>query len=131
MGEYETLKERRFSAPLKRPPGLFPLPAVIIIVAIIIFTIMIGVTTIIVMIIVIIIIGPLEKTPWTFSSTCGELIIMFIVTIIITIISVIIIIIRGERYYRSYIVSRILALFGKYRKSVILRQYRDILYDIF
>ena len=29
MGEYETLKERRFSAPLKRPPGLFPLPAVI------------------------------------------------------------------------------------------------------
>merc|ERR1719474_1713799 len=26
MGEYETLKERRFSAPLKRPPGLFPLP---------------------------------------------------------------------------------------------------------
>jgi len=27
MGEYETLKERRFSAPLKRPPGLFPLPA--------------------------------------------------------------------------------------------------------
>ena len=38
---------------------------------------------------------------------------------------------RGERYYRSYIVSRILALFGKYRISVILRQYRDILYDIF
>jgi len=27
MGEYETLKERRLSAPLKRPPGLFPLPA--------------------------------------------------------------------------------------------------------
>merc|ERR1711962_64326 len=26
MGEYETLKERRLSAPLKRPPGLFPLP---------------------------------------------------------------------------------------------------------
>ena len=39
--------------------------------------------------------------------------------------------IRDERYYRSYIVSRILALFGKYRISVILRQYRDILYDIF
>ena len=38
---------------------------------------------------------------------------------------------RDERYYRSDIVSRILALFGKYRISVILRQYRDILYDIF
>ena len=38
--------------------------------------------------------------------------------------------IRGERYYRSDIVSRILALFGKYRISVISMQYRDILYDI-
>ena len=34
MGEYETLKERRLSAPLKRPPGLFPLPAVNIFVSV-------------------------------------------------------------------------------------------------
>ena len=38
---------------------------------------------------------------------------------------------RGERYYRSYIVSRTIALFGKYCISVILRQYCDILFDIF
>ena len=41
MGEYETLKERRFSAPLKRPPGLFPLPAVIAIVFVIVIIVVI------------------------------------------------------------------------------------------
>ena len=53
MGEYETLKERRFSAPLKRPPGLFPLPAVITIVFVIVITIvfMTNITTVFVIII--------------------------------------------------------------------------------
>ena len=37
---------------------------------------------------------------------------------------------RDEQYYRSDIVSRILALFGKYRISVISMHHRDILYDI-
>ena len=45
-------------------------------------------------------------------------------------VAAIIVVTRGERYYRSDIVSCILALFGKYRISVISRQYRDILYDI-
>ena len=39
--------------------------------------------------------------------------------------------IRDVQYHRWGIISRILALFGKYRISVILRQYPDILYDIF
>ena len=51
MGEYETLKERRFSAPLKRPPGLFPLPAVIAIVFVIVITIVFMINTIIVLMI--------------------------------------------------------------------------------
>ena len=92
MGEYEKLKERRFSAPLKRPPGLFPLPAVnvitiVIIIGITTITIIIGVITIIVIIIVIIITGPLEKTSWTFSSICGELIIIFILIVVIIIVT--------------------------------------------
>ena len=51
MGEYETLKERRFSAPLKRPPGLFPLPAVIAIVFVIVITIVFMINTFIVLMI--------------------------------------------------------------------------------
>ena len=62
MGEYETLKERRFSAPLKRPPGLFPLPAVITIVFVIVITIVFVIVITIVFMIKIIIVFMINVT---------------------------------------------------------------------
>ena len=72
----------------------------------------------------------LLESGWVVGSLGGDRYIEHLTVLMKSKYCFILVVIRDERYYRSDFVSRILALFGKYRISVISRHYRDILYDI-